>query len=373
LAAVELYRATRNQQYAAEAARFAGLLRQCQEQRFLEGLPLTGFYYTDTSRRKVLHDQHMSFEETPQIALQALCDTFPNHPDWMQWYAAALLQSEYFYRRGAAISEPYRHLPNSVWPRSEIETLTRDWDVEGAVEQFNDATALSAGYHLRVFPIWRDQAYHGSTAIQMSGTAGLLASATLRGRPELEDLARLQLQWVFGGNPFSQSLMYGEGYDFQPHFAYCLRDLVGSLPVGVDSRHKDTPCWSATNTATYKEIWVVPVSRLLLSLSYAAMPSQVAKSLDVSLASTRMNPSTIRLEARVRGAGLHRVQLRTFNAITDEPEKTITLSAGKDQTLRWTLAVTDQDKPWAAVAITDGNPASRKEVFGTARELSPLP
>jgi hypothetical protein len=167
--------------------------------------------------------------------------------------------------------------------------------------------------------------------------------------------------------------MYGEGYDFQPHFAYCLRDLVGSLPVGVDSRHKDTPCWSATNTATYKEIWVVPVSRLLLSLSYAAMPSQVAKSLDVSLASTRMNPSTIRLEARVRGAGLHRVQLRTFNAITDEPEKTITLSAGKDQTLRWTLAVTDQDKPWAAVAITDGNPASRKEVFGTARELSPLP
>ena len=23
------------------------------------------------------------------MALRALCDTFPNHPDWMEWYGAA--------------------------------------------------------------------------------------------------------------------------------------------------------------------------------------------------------------------------------------------------------------------------------------------
>jgi hypothetical protein len=32
--------------------------------------------------------------------------------------------------------------------------------------------------------------------------------------------------------PEENSPMYGAGYDFAPQFAYCLKDVVGSLPVG---------------------------------------------------------------------------------------------------------------------------------------------
>ena len=70
--------------------------------------------------------------------------------------------------------------------------------------------------------------------------------------------------------------MYGEGYNFAPHFAYCLKDVVGALPVGMDSMSGDRPYWPGANTeATYKEIWVEPVSRLLGTLASFGLPALV--------------------------------------------------------------------------------------------------
>ena len=289
----------------------------------------------------------------------------------------------------------------------------------------HQGTPISADYHLRIFPIWRDQTFHGSTAIQLSGTAALEAAAQLRGQPGPERLARRQLQWVFGGNPFSQSLMYGEGYDYQPQFAYCLRDLVGSLPVGIDSRRDDTPCWPATNTATYKEIWVVPVSRLLLSLAYVAMPARVTGSapagalfrelhtgakvaippgefavnlppgdyevayggssrrvtllagarrelsldahyaIEVDLSARRIARAVVQLEARLRGAGEHRIKLRAFNAAIETPQTAVHLIAGREHRLTRRLVIADPRQPWAVVAIADGSMSGKTEIFGT--------
>ena len=123
LAAVELYRTTGKQSYAEEAARFGRLLLQCQEQRFVDGIPLTGYFYESAKRQRIAHDNHESFEWSPLMALRALCETFPGHVDWMEWYGAAVLHSEYFYRQGSVISEPYRHIPNSVWRRSELDGM----------------------------------------------------------------------------------------------------------------------------------------------------------------------------------------------------------------------------------------------------------
>ena len=61
LASVELYRATGKRIYAEQAAHFGQLLMQCQEQSFLNGLPLTGYFYTSTKRDKPVHDHHSSF------------------------------------------------------------------------------------------------------------------------------------------------------------------------------------------------------------------------------------------------------------------------------------------------------------------------
>jgi len=432
LASAELFRATGKRNYGEQAARFGRLLMECQEQRFVDGIPLAGYFYTDTSRQRVVHDYHLSFEEAPLMALRVLCDTFPAHADWMEWYAAALLHSEYFFRQGATISEPFRLVPNSVWSRAEIDALPERFDKDAALVQFNSGTRLSDNRRLRVFPIWRDNVFHGNTAIQLSGTAALTAAAQLRNQPSISDLARRQLQWVFGGNSFSQSLMYGEGYDYQPHFAYCLRDLVGALPVGMDSLHDDSPYWPMANRATYKEIWVVPVSRFLWSAAFQAMPARAtgtapagavfreartgaqvkvapgnysvnlppgdysisydsatkrmallagarydlpldpARAVEMELSAGRPQAGLVRIEARLRGAGAHKVELRAFNGSLDSPQQTVNLSAGREQTLTWNLNVVSDDKPWVVVAVPDGAASGRKELFGTVRKLPPI-
>ncbi|HEV2646347.1 MAG TPA: glycoside hydrolase family 9 protein [Acidobacteriaceae bacterium] len=436
LASVELFRATARPLYAEEAAHFGRLLIECQEQTFVEGISITGYFYTNTQRTQRLHDHHSSFEETPVMALRALCETFPDHPDWMDWYAAALLHSEYFQQQGTAISAPYGLIPNSVWHSSELVDL-RSKDPEAVLTQFNAGTRLgstspSAEYRLRVFPIWVDNLFHGNTAVHMAGTASHASAALLRNSALAQDVVRRQLQWVFGGNPFSQSLMYGEGYDFQPLFAYCTRDLTGALPVGMDSRKDDSPYWPAENRATYKEMWVVPVSRLLFSLASIAMPAQItgtasaptklreartgatihlptgpftrtvppgnytlssgARVFFVSLlAGGRYNLADIahpiqidltvvparetgelHVTARLTGSGLHSLQLRTFNAATPPPPSPTTLSPGHEQTLTWTLKVTTPHKPWAIVAIADNNPTYRQDFIGTFHPIQRL-
>jgi hypothetical protein len=143
------------------------------------------------------------------------------------------------------------------------------------LRQFNEGTRLTDEYHLRIFPIWTTKTHHGNTGVQLSQSLALLAAAHIQNDFALENLAQTQLQWVFGGNPFSQSFMYGEGYDYPPLYAYNPGDIVGSLPVGVDCVRDDKPFWSASNHATFKEIWVVPVNRFLWNALYLTMPAMV--------------------------------------------------------------------------------------------------
>ena len=273
LSAIQMLRATGQRDYADHAARFGRLLLECQEQSFRDGIPLTGFFYADSSRTAVIHNHHTAFEESSLLALAALCEALPEHPEWIQWYAAAVLHSEYFLKRGSRASAPYDVLPNSVWQKREILAVQNEVQREVMLRQFQEGTRLNDEFRLRIFPIYTDGLFHGSTNIQLSDTLALAAAARLRGDRAGEQLVAKQLQWVMGGNPFCQSLMYGEGYDYQPLFAYCLKDVVGALPVGMDSMHNDQPYWPAANNATFKEIWTAPTERFLWLMSYYALPA----------------------------------------------------------------------------------------------------
>ncbi len=58
--------------------------------------------------------------------------------------------------------------------------------------------------------------------------------------------------------------MYGEGHDFAPQYSAMSGDMVGSLPVGIQTRlDADAPYWPADNCYNYKEVWVHPSSRWL--------------------------------------------------------------------------------------------------------------
>ncbi len=192
-------------------------------------------------------------------------------------------------------------MPNAVFRKSDILNVEDREIREAMLRQFNEGTRLTEEYHLRMFPIWTTKTHHGNLAVHLSHTFALTTASQLRNSILLENLVAKQFQWVFGGNPFCQSLMYGEGYDYPPLYAYNPGDIVGSLPVGIDCVKDDEPFWSASNHSCFKEIWVVPVSRFLWNAAYLGMPAFVrgklksAKNDTISFyhQQTKMNHSTV--------------------------------------------------------------------------------
>ena len=367
-----LAKMTGEDKYKERALLFGKLLLMCQEQEFLDGIPITGYFYENTKHERVIHNLHAAFEEAPLIALSMLCREFPDHKDWIEWYGAVVLHSEYFMKRGSLIAAPYYNLPNSVWKQSDI-IAEKDSSVRAdMLRQYNDGTKLNDMYALRTFPIYRDGLFHGNTNIHMSSSWALAEASRLRKDDDGMKLVGKQLEWIFGSNPFGQSLMYGVGYRFAPHFAYCLKDIVGSLPVGMDCMNGDMPHWCATNTATSKEIWVEPVNRFLgavaLYASYGTSGSGVAgKSKDADFkteVSSGVNEA-VNLKVLISGTGRHKIDLRLFNATANITSQQFELSGNSTAETVFKLTVTDKNKPYVAVVTMDNDPDSKKEVTGS--------
>lgn len=254
----------------------------------------------------------------------------------------------------------------------------------------------------------------------------------MRNEPAIENLARRQLQWVFGGNPFSQTLMYGEGYDYTQLWAPSSGNLVGAMPVGIDSLHNDSPFWPSAVHYTYREQWVEPAGRLFWSLAYLGMPALVTgsaaqgatfrelhtgitdkipsgkfslkmapgdytieyggatkriallgggryelsldaqKTVEVSLSARSAQPRMIEVTAHLRGAGTHNLELRAFNGSVSRPQAEVNLTGGGEQSVGWNLKVADDAKPWVVIVIADGDTGGKTELFGTVRKLQPI-
>jgi hypothetical protein len=366
---------TGDNKYFEYAAKFGNLITRCQEQTFRDSIPVTGYFYENTAREKVIHNYHAAFEEAPLIALSLLCTTLPENENWMNWYSAAVLHSEYFMKRGSQIASPYNLLPNSVWKKSEILEIKEKSVQEDMLRQFSDGTPLKKDYVLRTFPIYHDNLFHGNTNIQMSDTWALAEASRLRSDSAGMQLVVKQLNWIFGTNPFGQSLMYGVGYDFAPHFAYCLKDVVGSLPVGMDCMSGDMPHWSATNTATSKEIWVEPVNRFMGAVAVYSSASfdkkvqvRAAGNPQITTETLQKPDGDIILTVTVKGSGKHTISIRTFNASAGIDRKEIDLAVGKTEKFSLELKIPEKLKPYVAVISADNNPDLNREITGSCIE-----
>ena len=128
--------------------------------------------------------------------------------------------------------------------------------------QVQQGMPMGEGWYLRAFPVW--YARRGNYGVLLSQAKALSAAARLRGDSAALDLAQRQAQWLVGRNPFVQSTMYGEGYDWAQQYSVSSGDFVGSLVVGMQSRgDSDLPYWPAQNMYVYKEVWVHSTSRWL--------------------------------------------------------------------------------------------------------------
>ena len=295
---------------------------------------------------------HRGHDQSPVVALTALCDALPDHADWMQWYSAVVLHSG-FLRATARLDAPYGTLAAGIY------------HVRDNPDQVTKGLKLSEEYYLRRFPVTGDA--RGHFGVLLSQTKGLSTAARLRRDQSLIGVCQDQLQWVVGRNPFGQSCMYGEGYDYAPQYTAMSGDIAGSLPVGIMMPgNEDFPFWPAANCWAYKEVWVHPASRWLWILSDLLSSTPLRPdslpdcAFDLAADTAADGKITIRLSAR--GQGRHRFTVRADNLVISNPNQELDLKGDLPMAARWTAAIVNAKVPWVAVVFPDDKLAQRREV-----------
>ncbi len=283
VASIELYLATGEQRYADEAVALGDQVLASQERELQPwSIPLTGYFYTSPKRENLFHRFHLGQEQEPIIALVRLCDALPNSNKWMKWYSAVVLHSQYYLKPAAAVDEPYGVLPAAVYRDSEARLIpeSKNWtplraaDRDAYLQQVHKGIPLGGEYYLRRFPVWFD--FRGNSSVLLSQAKALSAAGRLRNDLDVEDLAQKQAQWLVGRNPFSTSLMYGEGYDWTPLYSVRSGQMVGALPVGIETRDMDdAPYWPTQICWTYKEVWTAPVGQWIWLMQDIGVPATV--------------------------------------------------------------------------------------------------
>ncbi|MGI8619771.1 MAG: glycoside hydrolase family 9 protein, partial [Gemmatimonadaceae bacterium] len=239
-ASLELYRATNNKKYADKAVELARVIVASQQKSPVgSAFPLAGFFWTGPDRDTLFHQFHRGNDQAPVVALAQLVEALPDHADWMSWYSTVALFAGY-QKRSATMTAPYNVLPAYVYRvGDEVREVPDSGAIHGATRAAYRAQVLQGmpmgdEWYLRAFPVWF--ARRGNYGVLLSQAKALSAAARLRGDSAGLDLAEQQAQWVVGRNPFTQSTMYGEGYDWAQQYSVSSGDFVGSLPVGMQSR-----------------------------------------------------------------------------------------------------------------------------------------
>jgi len=267
-ASLELYRSTHQKMYADKAVELARIIVASQQKTPVgKSFPLGGFFYTGPDRDTLFHQFHRGNDQAPIVALTQLVETLPGHADRPAWSSTLALYAEY-QKKAATTTAPYGVLPAYVYRLGdETKEVPDSGALHGATrdayrEQVLAGLPMGDGWYLRIFPVWF--ARRGNFGVLLSQAKALAASARLRGDSIALDLAQRQAQWIVGRNPFAQSTMYGEGYDWAQQYSVSSGDFAGSLPVGMQSRGTtDLPYWPSQNMYVYKEVWVHPASRWL--------------------------------------------------------------------------------------------------------------
>lgn len=269
-----LYEGTGESSYADTAAEYGAYLLECQETADKAG-GFKGFFYRDEQKKSITHYSHQSREYMFVQAFERLCKTQPTHKDKRKWENALLIYGDYL-KKLMQYASPYQMIPAGIYHESEVndkETfkllhLLVDYKEQKNhyLKQLQQGISLGNGYYLRNFPVWFS--FRGNTAIHLSmGMASAAVSSYFKDK-ELLQIAKDQLYWISGRNPFGQSLIYGEGDRYAQQYAVMPGEMTGEMPVGIQTNEdEDIPYWPHNNNATYKEVWTSSACRWLWTLS----------------------------------------------------------------------------------------------------------
>ena len=265
-AALTLYEATADESYKTSAIEHANYLMSCQLQEDLDtNIPLKGFFYNTPEKNVIFHYSHNSHEQDFVVGLVRLSQLFP--AEAAEWKKAISLYGD-FYKGVCAHTAPYYMIPAGIYDATQPITRRTEMQNGGILvditEQITNGVKLNERYYIKQFPVWADA--RGNSATTLSQAKGLAVIANFLKDKDLLNIAYHSLDWHLGMNPFAQSLMYGEGYRFASQYSISSGNLVGGLPVGIQTHfNRDEPYWPAENCYNWKEIWVhVSVRWLML-------------------------------------------------------------------------------------------------------------
>jgi hypothetical protein len=256
-ASLALYDATSDDKYKTAAFLYADYIMNCQQLDSLqEEVQLRGFFYKTPQKEEILHYYHRGHEQDAAVGLVKLAQLFPESSS--DWEKALQLYAQY-YKDITTYTAPYHMLPAGIYDLTKAKSGPDKNQVKNGIK-------LNDRYYLKRFPVW--DSFRGNSGTILSQAKGLAKIAGHLNDQELFEIVSSQLNWHLGLNPFNQSLMYGEGHRYAGQYTVMSGNIVGGLPVGVQTHFdRDVPYWPAENVYNWKEIWVHPSTRWLMLMS----------------------------------------------------------------------------------------------------------
>jgi hypothetical protein len=166
--------------------------------------------------------------------------------------------------------------------------------------------------------------------------------------------------------------MCGEGYDYTPQYSAMSGNMVGALPVGIQTcMDRDVPYWPTSTCYVSKETWVFPPARWLWIMCDLVGEIQLAdkadvkrKPIDLQVTQESTADGHVTIRAKVEGTGVVPLAIRSSNLKIAHPEQKVPLEVGKPQTLAWTAEVISAHEPWVAVIVPNGDLSAKQELVG---------
>lgn len=269
--AMHLYRLTGEQKYIDHAARFTRVVMAGQqtERRKDWSIPLRGFFYETTAKQRPLAYYHQSREHLTVQAVATLLTEKPDHADAPLWRASCEAYRDYL-RDLATVASPYGVLPSAVYELDnadlnvsrEAGTIAGEPTIEEYNAQVKKGIRLSRTHYLRRFPVAYQ--FRGFHAVHLGKAKAAFILARVLDDPSLRDLGTRQMEWIVGYNPFAMSTIWGDGHDYPPLYGAYAGDVVGAVPVGIETfENDDEPYFPMQNNCTYKEIWTHTTARAM--------------------------------------------------------------------------------------------------------------
>ena len=269
-AAMRLYRLSGDARYVDIAAERAKTVIAAQQaaRRTEWNRSLHGFFYEGPEKERILAYFHQSQEHKPVQGLAMLLEAAPSHRDAPTW-RAALERAGDWYRETADVTAPYGVLPAAVYEvdNTDYSNIYHEGAAVGlpTMEEYNaqvrNGVPLGGGFYLRRFPVAYQ--FRGFNAVTLAKAKACFILASTLQDEGLFDIGARQVEYVLGFNPFAASTVYGEGYDYPLLYGAYAGNVVGAVPVGIETfENDDEPYFPMQSNCTYKEIWTHSTARL---------------------------------------------------------------------------------------------------------------